>query len=58
MNIYNVFVENRTTSGFTLRATRKYNVYTVFSAADGDGNATQMFGITSVDPTYVTLAIY
>lgn len=58
LDIWNAFVTTRTTTGFTLRATRKYNIYRVFSAADGDGNATQMFGITSADPTYITLVVF
>lgn len=58
LNIYNTMVYSRATSSFNVRAIRAYNVYQVFSAADGDGNATQMFGITAVDPTYVTAVIY
>ena len=58
LNIYNTMVYSRATSSFNVRAIRAYNVYYVFSAADGDGNATQMFGITAVDPTYVTAVIY
>jgi len=58
LNIYNTMVYSRATSSFNVRAIRTYNVYRVFSAADGDGNATQMFGITAVDPTYVTAVIY
>ena len=58
LNIYNTMVYSRATSSFNVRAIRTYNVYHVFSAADGDGNATQMFGITAVDPTYVTAVIY
>jgi len=51
-------VYNRADSTFNIRAIRTYNDYVVFSAADGDGNATQMFGITAVDPTYITAVIY
>lgn len=58
MQVYNAFVSSRGTSDFTVRAIRVVNNYIVFSAADGDGNATQMFGINAVDPTYVTLAIF
>jgi hypothetical protein len=58
LNIYNTMVYSRATASFNVRAIRAYNVYQVFSAADGDGNATQMFGVTSVDPTYVTAVLY
>lgn len=58
MQIFNAHVRSRTATNFQLRATRVVNNYIVFSAADGDGNATQMFGINAVDPTYVTLAIF
>lgn len=59
LNIYNCWVsDNSFTWGFSLRAVRSYNVYSVFSAADGDGNATQMFGVTAVDPTYIAVTLY
>lgn len=58
LDLYNTFVSTRSASQFIIKAIRTYNVYQVFSAADGDGNATQMFGITAVDPTYVTAVIY
>lgn len=58
LDIWNTFVTTRSVTGFSLRATRKYNRYRVFVAADGDGNATQMFGITSVDPSYIALVVF
>ena len=58
LDLYNTMVYSRATSTFNIRAIRTYNDYVVFSAADGDGNATQMFGITAVDPTYITAVIY
>jgi hypothetical protein len=58
LNVYNAFVTDRTIDNFTISATRKYNNYMVFSASDGDGNATQMFGITSVDPSEISLAVF
>ena len=58
LDLYNTMVYSRATSTFNIRAIRTYNYYVVFSAADGDGNATQMFGITAVDPTYITAVIY
>ena len=58
LDLYNTMVYSRADSTFNIRAIRTYNDYVVFSAADGDGNATQMFGITAVDPTYITAVIY
>ena len=58
LDLYNTMVYSRADSTFNIRAIRTYNDYQVFSAADGDGNATQMFGITAVDPTYITAVIY
>ena len=58
LDLYNTMVYSRAESTFNIRAIRTYNDYVVFSAADGDGNATQMFGITAVDPTYITAVIY
>jgi len=58
LDLYNTMVYSRANSTFNIRAIRTYNDYVVFSAADGDGNATQMFGITAVDPTYITAVIY
>ena len=58
MQLFNAHVSARAADSFTLSATRVVNNYIVFSAADGDGNATQMFGINAVDPSYVTLAIF
>ena len=57
LNVYNCWVSARSNTGFTLTATRKYNVYRIFVANDGDGNATQMFGVTAVDPTYVCVTL-
>jgi len=58
LDLYNTMVYSRADSTFNIRAIRTYNDYVVFSAADGDGNATQMFGITAVDPEYITAVIY
>jgi len=58
LDLYNTMVYSRADSTFNIRAIRTYNDYVVFSAADGDGNATQMFVITAVDPTYITAVIY
>ena len=58
MQVYNAFVSARTASNFSVKAIRVVNNYIVFSAADGDGNATQMFGINAVDPSYISLAIF
>ena len=58
LDLYNTMVYSRADSTFNIRAIRTYNDYQVFSAADGDGNATQMFGITAVDPEYITAVIY
>jgi hypothetical protein len=58
MQLYNTYVNSRAADSFNIRAIRVVNNYIVFSAADGDGNATQMFGINAVDPSYVTLAIF
>lgn len=56
--VYNCFVSSRTTTSFSLKAKSSFNNYIVFVAADGDGNATQMFGITAVDPTYIVATLY
>ena len=58
LDLYNTFVSTRSASQFIIKGIRTWNRYAVFSAADGDGNATQMFGISAVDPTYVTAVIY
>lgn len=59
LDIYNTFIDSRTSTNFRIRAIRTYNDYQVFSATgDGDGNATQMFGITTVDPSYITAVVY
>jgi len=56
--VYNCFVSSRSATTFTLKAKNIFNDYKVFSAADTDGNATQMFGITAVDPTYIVATLY
>ena len=58
LRLYNAFVRTRTVSNFNLRAVKVSNDYQIFAAADGDGNATQMFTIAAINPTYVALAIY
>jgi hypothetical protein len=56
--VYNCFVSSRSETTFTLKAKNIFNDYRVFVAADTDGNATQMFGITAVDPTYIVATLY
>ena len=56
--VYNCFVSSRSATTFTLKAKNIFNAYKVFAAADTDGNATQMFGITAVDPTYIVATLY
>ena len=58
LTLYNCFVNTRAISSFNIRAIKTYNKYRIFSAADTDGNATQMFGITSVDPTYICVTLF
>ncbi len=58
LDVYNCFVGTRTTANFKLSAKRSFNNYSIFSAADGDGNATQMFGVTAVDPTYIVAIVH
>ena len=58
LKLYNAFVSSRTTTGFTVSAKYVFNNYQVFSAADTDGNATQMFGIAAIDPTYVVVTLF
>ncbi len=58
LTLYNCFVKTRAVDSFNIRAIKTYNKYRIFSAADGDGNATQMFGVTSVDPTYICVTLF
>jgi hypothetical protein len=58
LDIYNTFVNSRSANTFEIKAIRTYNDFQIWFVADGDGNATQMFGITAVDPTYITAVIY
>ena len=52
---YNTYVESRSTNSFVMRATRISN-RTVYQVWD-DNNMTQTFGITTVDPVYVTAVL-
>ncbi len=52
---YNTYVESRGTNSFVMRATRISN-RTVYQVWD-DNNMTQTFGITTVDPVYVTAVL-
>ena len=58
LTLYNCFVNSRAVGSFNIRAIKTYNKYRIFSAADTDGNATQMFGITAVDPTYICVTLF
>lgn len=58
LTLYNCFVNSRAVDSFNIRAIKTYNKYRIFSAADTDGNATQMFGITAVDPTYICVTLF
>ena len=58
LTLYNCFVNTRSVTSFNIRAIKTYNKYRIFSAADTDGNATQMFGITAVDPTYICVTLF
>jgi len=58
LTLYNCFVNSRAIASFNIRAIKTYNKYRIFSAADTDGNATQMFGITAVDPTYICVTLF
>lgn len=58
LTLYNCYVNSRGVGSFNIRAIKTYNKYRIFSAADTDGNATQMFGITAVDPTYICVTLF
>lgn len=58
LTLYNCYVNSRGTDSFNIRAIKAYNKYRIFIAADTDGNATQMFGITAVDPTYICVTLF
>jgi hypothetical protein len=56
IDVYNAFVTSRTTTGFTIAATRRFNDVVHFGG--NDNNSANIFGITAVDPTYITLIVF
>lgn len=57
LNVWNTWVQSRTTSNFNIRAKRHWNRFVGFRVGN-DSNATNIFGIDKVDPTYVTVAVF
>jgi hypothetical protein len=56
IDVYNAFITSRTTTGFTIAATRRFNDVVHFGG--NDNNSANIFGITAVDPTYITLIVF
>ena len=55
-NHYNAYVKTTDTDGFTIDARLLYNEYAHFGG--NDNNTSQGWGITSVDPTYISIVVY
>jgi hypothetical protein len=56
IDVYNAFVTSRSTTGFTIAATRRFNNVVHFGG--NDNNSANIFGITAVDPTYITILVF
>jgi hypothetical protein len=56
VDVYSTFVSLKSEIGFEVSATRRFN--TVVHYGGNDNNAGNIFGITAVDPTYVSLFVF
>jgi hypothetical protein len=56
IDVYSTFVSSTTTNGFEVAATRRFNTQVHFGG--NDNNTANIFGITEVDPTYITLIVF
>lgn len=57
LDVYTTFIDGQSTVGFNVNATRRTNTAVSRAYGGNDNDNTQLFGITAVDPTYVSLII-
>ena len=57
LNVWNTWVQSRTAVSFNIRAKRHWNRFVTLRVGN-DSNATNIFGIDKIDPTYVTVAVF